>query len=144
MLPDTERLRKAGLFQRVYTARRSVASDICVLYVLPRQPKSSPRMPLAAFVAGKKVHNKACKRNKAKRRFREAYRLLRTSIKAASNSAEAQNDDKLNLRQWYALVWVIQDKALGAEFKDIMSTVHSCLQRANQKFGSRRASPKAP
>lgn len=100
-------------------------------------------MPLAAFVAGKKVHNKACKRNKAKRRFREAYRLLGMAIKAEAGQ-QATGDDKLNLRQWYALVWVIQDKALGAEFKDIMSTVHSCLQRANQKFGARRASSKAP
>jgi RNase P protein component len=100
-------------------------------------------MPLAAFVAGKKVHNKACKRNKAKRRFREGYRLLRSALKAASNQ-EVPSDDKVNLRQWYALVWVIQDKALGAEFKDIMSSIQSCLQRANQKFGARRASSKAP
>ena len=59
---------------------------------------------------------------------------------AEANTTETAVVDKLSLSQWYAIVWVVQEKALAAEFSEIMNTVQTCLQRANQKFGVKRAS----
>lgn len=137
MLPDAERLRKSGLFQRVYTARKSVATELVSLYVLPRQPKSAPRLPLSGFVAAKKALSKACDRNRAKRRLREAYRSVRVEL-ASQAVGSAQNAAKIE--QWYAIVWVVQAKVLKAEFSDIIKSVRQCLQKANEKFGVKRAS----
>ena len=135
MLPDAERLRKAGLFQRVYTGRKSVSSDLFSLYVLPRQPKSSPRFPLSGFVVGKKTLSKACDRNRAKRRLREAYRAVKKELQLAGAS-----DEISKIEQWYAIVWVIQAKVLKAEFSEIVKTVRQSLLKAHDKFGAKRAS----
>ncbi len=140
MLPDAERLRKSGLFQRVYTARKSVSTGLVSLYVLSKQTKISARMPLAGFVASKKTLNKATDRNRAKRRVREAYRTIKTEMKLGSSGDESSQQENIRLEQWYAIVWVIQADVLKAEFKDIMKSVQHCLQKANQKFGIKRAS----
>lgn len=141
MLPDAERLRKAGLFQRVYTARKSVSTPLISLYVMPRLPKSSPRLPLTGFVAAKKVLSKATQRNRAKRRAREAYRAVKRELETAISEADKANSlTKTQLKQWYAIVWVIQADVLKAEFKDIIKSVRFCLEKANQKFGMKRAS----
>ncbi|MBY0359148.1 MAG: ribonuclease P protein component [Candidatus Obscuribacterales bacterium] len=130
MLPSAERLRKTGLFQRVYTARKVVSSEYFTLNVLPRQPRSSARNPLVGFVVGKKVHNDACKRNRAKRRVREAYRLL----------CRQNQDEDLNLGQWYALVFVIKAEILEAGWDQIVESLRTSLLKANQKFGARKTS----
>lgn len=140
MLPDAERLRKSGLFQRVYTGRKSVSTGLVSLYVLSKQTKSSSRLPLAGFVASKKTLNKATDRNRAKRRVREAYRTIKAELKKAASSSEGSLEDKFRLEQWYAIVWVIQADVLKAEFSDIIGSVQQCLQKANQKFGLKRAS----
>lgn len=135
MLPDAERLRKSGLFQRVYTARKSVSTDLFSLYVLHRQPKSAPRFPLSGFVVGKKTLSKACDRNRAKRRLREAYRAVKKELQTTGASNELNQ-----IEQWYAIVWVVQAKVLKAEFSDIIKTIRQCLQKAHDKFGVKRAS----
>jgi len=140
VLPDSERLRKSGLFQRVYNARKSVNSDLFTLYVLPRQAKSAPRLPLTGFVVAKKTLNKACHRNRAKRRVREAYRIIKNEL----NSLSAEETDKVSklahIKQWYAIVWVVQSDVLKAEYAEIAKSIRHCLDRANQKFGAKRAS----
>ncbi|MFX5668415.1 ribonuclease P protein component, partial [Acinetobacter baumannii] len=65
----------------------------------------STALPLVGFVVAKKVCKSACLRNKVKRRIREAYRLLRLSDSQA----------RQELAQWYAMVFVIQPKALEAD-----------------------------
>jgi len=151
MLPSRERLTRGSLFQRAYTARKSISSPLFTLYVVPRfkQPgargeraaskhsenasemavkqKSADRMPLVGFVVAKKVCKSACVRNRAKRRLREAYRLLRNS---------EQPCEELALSQWYALVWVVHDKALAASWEEIQQTVSSSLAKAHTRFGN--------
>lgn len=139
MLGQAERLRKSGLIQRVYTARKSVSTELISLYVLPRQAKSSPRLPLTAFVAGKKTLSKASDRNRAKRRLREAYK----AVKSGSGLKDADDmSDCIQLKQWYAMVFVVQSGVLNGDFKDIVKSVRLCLEKANQKFGVKRASSK--
>lgn len=157
MLPQHERLTRASLFSRAYTTRKSVPSPYLTLYVLPKTnrpavgaaqarrsqlqiPKESTRnglaaptvdkmplvrMPLVGFVIAKKVCKSACQRNRAKRRVREAYRLLR---KDATQSTQ-------RLEQWYALVFVLNNKVLTASWEEIRETVADCLKKADAKFG---------
>lgn len=139
MLPQAERLKRAGLFQRVYTARKTVSTELVSLYVLAKQPRPSARPPLVGFVAGKKTLSNAVDRNRAKRRLREAYRLLRRRFPSDGDQASPP-ESALKLEQWYALVWVIQGKLLEADFSEIEEAVRYCLQKADQKFGSKRAS----
>lgn len=131
MLPQAERLRKTGLFQRVYSEKKSVSGSIATLYVLGRQSRSAPKTPLVGFVVGKKVHAKATQRNRAKRRLREAYRMERHQI------LEGGGQPAKDLQQWYTLVWNIRSEALDAPFADIRRCVGECLTKAAEKFGGR-------
>lgn len=119
----------------MYTARKTVSTQIVSLYVLPKLPRSSARKPLAGFVVGKKTLSKASDRNRAKRRLREAYRLVSSNRMLELGSSQ----DKFRLEQWYAIVWVLQADALKAGFSDIIKSVEQCLQKADQKFGAKRA-----
>lgn len=133
MLPRAERLKKAGLFQRVYTARKSVSSQILSLFVLPKQGRSSGRLPLAGFVASKKIWAKASDRNRAKRRLREAYRIARQ--RQAPNEVES-----FRLDQWYAIVVVAQKDLLQARFDEIVERLLETLAKANQRFAGKKSS----
>jgi ribonuclease P protein component len=157
VLPSQERLTRAGLFKRAYTARKTVATPIVTLYVLPRLERGRTQvrtkslvetrkttlanscnsrelariqvaaLPLVGFVVAKKVCKSACVRNKAKRRVREAYRLMRLSSKELR--------DKLAL--WYAMVFVVHSKVLDAQWDEIQTAVKECLERAHSKYGQR-------
>jgi ribonuclease P protein component len=129
MLPQAERLRKTGLFQRVYSEKKSISSELVTLYVLERQPRSSLKSPLVGFVIGKKVQAKATGRNRAKRRVREAYRLHREELLLAGGEPARK------LQQWYSLVWNIRNEAINAPFAEIRRCVGECLSKATEKFG---------
>jgi ribonuclease P protein component len=152
MLPARERLTRSSLFKKAYAGRKTIASPLVTLYVVPKtgkQPagakaeagalkhsengaqmrlkaRTMAKMPLVGFVVAKKVCKSACARNRAKRRIREAYRLLRASERAAG----------LSLSQWYALAWVVHDKALGASWQQIKETVAECLKKADARYGA--------
>lgn len=79
-------------------------------------------MPLVGFVVAKKVCKSACVRNRAKRRLREAYKIIR----AASHG---------ELAKWYALVWVAHEKIVDAGWEEIQTTITDCLVKAESKFG---------
>lgn len=131
MLPSVERLRRAGVFQRAYNRRMVVSTSVLSLYVLPKEKKTSERgksnwRPLAGFVVAKKVSKSSCKRNRAKRRIREVYRLLRTDI------FEGKRQD-IALQDWYALVFVAHDRAIQADYNEIKESVTDVLVRASSK-----------
>ena len=79
------------------------------------------------FSISKKVLKSACKRNRAKRRVREAYRHIR---KAAEPALIAQ----VRMERFYSLVFVINPSALTAKFDDISTAVKDSLIKATKKF----------
>lgn len=83
------------------------------------------RMPLVGFVISKKVCKSACQRNRAKRRVREAYRIMRRDMVESTQ----------RLEQWYALVFVLNNKALEANWEEIRETVAGCLSKADSRYG---------
>lgn len=83
-------------------------------------------MPLVGFVISKKSCKSACHRNRIKRRVREAYRLMRKDMIESTQ----------RLEQWYALVFVLNNKALDASWEEIRDNVTNCLNKANAKFGN--------
>ncbi|HEY9713481.1 MAG TPA: ribonuclease P protein component [Chroococcales cyanobacterium] len=153
MLPARERLTRSSLFSRAYTTRKSVGNQLLTVYVLPRTSAKSRnrgkesanpkefalnrsslhpvdkmplvRMPLAGFVIAKKVCKSACRRNRAKRRVREAYRLLRNEDQALFT----------RLEQWYAIVFVMHEKVLAASWNEVRDAVRDGLKRINDKYG---------
>ena len=131
MLPSVERLRRAGVFQRAYNRRMVVSTSVLSLYVLPKEKKTSDKgksnwRPLAGFVVAKKVSKSSCKRNRAKRRIREVYRLLRTAV------FEGKRDD-IALQDWYAIVFVAHERAIQANYQEIEASVTDALVRASSK-----------
>ncbi|MEN6521218.1 MAG: ribonuclease P protein component [Armatimonadota bacterium] len=72
MLPSQARLTSSRSFKTVYGRGRSGATDLIVVYVLPRSGKQQIRF---GFTAGKKVGG-AVQRNRAKRLMREAAKSL--------------------------------------------------------------------
>lgn len=163
MLPATERLRRASVFQRAYTGRKSISSEFFTLYILLRQRKPQSgvrasanlqkgegaparkgrterlkRWPLVGFVIAKKVLKSACQRNRAKRRMREAYRHLRSSETGEKGVSSGEFVDVIrSLEQWYALVWVINEKVLNANWGEICKKMEESLLQANRKYGEK-------
>lgn len=148
MLPAHERLRKTSVFQRAYAARNSVSFGCGTLYVLHRRPptgkgkarpevvaKAKPgnqlKLPLVGFSISKKVFKSACKRNRAKRRVREAYRLLKNSFDDSFRQEAA-------MHRWYALVYVINPTALTLGFTEIAAAIRESLLKAGKKFGQKQ------
>jgi ribonuclease P protein component len=100
------------------------------------------RLPLVGFVVSKKVIKSACGRNRAKRRMREAYRLLRSGGKRQKGVFSGESIDVISsLQQWYALVWVINEKVLKTDWQEICKTMEGCLLEASKKYGQRRSLP---
>lgn len=81
-------------------------------------------LPLVGFVIAKKVCKSACARNRAKRRVREAYRTMRLTN---TNFNET-------IAQWYALVFVLNNKILDADWAEVQKTVQDSLRKANDKY----------
>jgi ribonuclease P protein component len=156
-------LRRASVFQRAYTGRKSVSSEYFTLYILLRQRKAQAgvkasnsavlgggapgskgrnycvkRWPLVGFVVSKKVIKGACQRNLAKRRMREAYRHLRSSEKGEKGVSSGEfRDVIMSLEQWYALVWVINEKVLNAKWDEICKKMEESLLQANRRYGEK-------
>jgi ribonuclease P protein component len=111
MLPRPERLLASRDFQRVYRHGKSYAHPLMILYVLPvDEPAHANQTPTrVGFVASKKV-GKAHDRNLAKRRVREAYRLL----------ARRSGPPVL-------MVWVVRPAAVRADYAQIAAGVTQLL-----------------
>lgn len=108
MLPSQARLASSRSFKTVYGRGRSGATDLIVVYVLPRPSGNKVRI---GFTAGKKVGG-AVQRNRAKRLMREAARSLFTRISGS-----------------YDVVIIARRAAAGASFSDVKADLEKILKR---------------
>jgi ribonuclease P protein component len=87
----------------------------------------SNSFPLVGFSISKKVLKSACKRNRAKRRVREAYRSIR-------KEADPKLVEQVKMERFYSLVFVINPAVLTAKFEDVSTAVKESLIKATKKF----------
>lgn len=75
MLPKKYRLKNNRAFEATYSQRKRVSDEFVILYFgrLKKEPAYDTKI---GFVVNKKYSKRAVKRNRAKRLFREAFRLL--------------------------------------------------------------------
>lgn len=127
MLPKPNRLKSKGEFKRALSGRRLCGNQFFVLYGLAAQPTagsfgvenhlpSSTRPTRFGFIVSKKIHKRATRRNRIRRRLRE---LVRLHLK----------ENQVNGLQGYrAFVFIARPEALGAEFRDLRHKMERCLQ----------------
>lgn len=127
MLPKPNRLKSKGEFKRALSGRRLCGNQFFVLYGLAVQPTAgsfglenhvppSTRPTRIGFIVSKKIHKRATKRNRIRRRLRE---LVRLHLK----------DNQVNGFQGYrAFVFIARPEALGAEFQDLKHKMERCLR----------------
>jgi len=87
----------------------------------------SKSFPLVGFSISKKVLKSACKRNRAKRRVREAYRTIK-------NAADPQLVAQVRMERFYSLVFVINPSVLTLRYDDVSAAVKESLIKASKKF----------
>lgn len=115
MLPKAARLVDKREFKSVYTKGRSSATDLVVVYVLPKSEQPTK----FGFTVGKKVGG-AVVRNRVKRKLREAVRQM---------LPEMTGD--------YDIVIVARAKAAQANFSDLSAALRKLLARAGAIPGSK-------
>src|SRR5579884_2786217 len=103
-----QRLRKVAEFQRVRARRRSWAHPLLVLYAAENGSERSR----VGVVAGRWV-GKAVRRNRAKRRVREAVR-----------------ERYAQLAPGYDLVWVVRQDLADTDHGTLVAAVEQLLRRA--------------
>ena len=113
MLKRKYRLTKNSAFNATYKVKHSYYNSGIVLWVGKEKNEDYPTR--AAFVVGKKTHKRAVRRNRLKRRMREAYRLF-----LKSNNIQ-------NSQKYISLIFIGQEKALNKSFKEIQSIMFNLL-----------------
>ncbi|HPP73527.1 MAG TPA: ribonuclease P protein component [Armatimonadota bacterium] len=115
MLPPHARLTQSSGFRAVYGRGRSYATDLIVLYVLPRPGGDRVRF---GFSAGKKLGG-AVVRNRAKRLMREGARALLPRISGS-----------------YDFVVIARKPVTDAAYADVVKDLRKLLERAGVFTGA--------
>ena len=125
MLPKNERLRKKKEFEQVFNQKCSVSTASIVTYVAVSEEKKHKDPVKVGVIVAKKVHKKATKRNKIKRRIREAYRNLK------SNNPELTNNFK-------SIIFIARPAILELNYTQILNNIEKCLKKAEKSFIKKR------
>lgn len=136
-MPTSERISRRSVFQRAYSLKKKVSSEYLTVYAIPRQAGSQRALPFCGFVVGKKVDARAVRRNRTRRKVREAYRLLTNGLRFNTNSDNS--GDLAELTRLYALVWVVNQDLFDHEFSDVFHNVRTCLDKVINIAGGARS-----
>lgn len=156
MLPTKERLTRAGLFQRAYSARKSVGTPYFSLYVLPRHDRGkTPPSALRSRNQSAKTSLSSPVDGQDLARIQSAALPLVGFVvaKKVSKSACLRNKVKRRIReayrlmrssdpeirqelaQWYAMVFVVHSKAFEATYTELRDAVSDSVVKAGTKHG---------
>lgn len=121
MLPKKYRLKNKRAFEATYSQKKRVSDEFVILY-FGRRKKDSSFDTKIGFVVNKKYSKRAVKRNRAKRLYREAFRLL-------------LKDEKLSqIDAFQSLIFFVKqsDKKLTLEIAK--KSISSLLSRGVEKY----------
>lgn len=119
MLPKSERLRRAKDFALLSQKGRVIYSPLYALRLRPSQEATK-----VGFVTSTKVFKTAVKRNRAKRRMREALRLL-----------------KAEWPKHVDLLFILKYEVLDATFDELQSAVRRSFEKVPEAL-SKPAQPR--
>ena len=116
MLRKKYRLKKEKAFSATFRVRNCKSNEFLTLYV--GKEKSDEKIPTkVGFVVSKKIHKRAVKRNKIKRRLREIY------ISAMKNHLAD------NLQKAMSLIFIARGKALEASYSELEQAVVELMKK---------------
>ncbi len=116
MLKKKYRLKNEKAFSATFRIRNCKSNEFLTLYV--GKDKTDDKIPTkAGFVVSKKIHKRAVKRNKIKRRLREIY------ISAVKNHSAD------NLQKAMSLIFIARGKALEASFSELQDAVLNLMKK---------------
>lgn len=116
MLKKKYRLKNEKAFSATYRIKNCKSNEFLTLYV--GKNKIDDTIPTkVAFIVSKKIHKRAVKRNKIKRRLREIYI-------AALNNHLADN-----LQKALSLIFIARGKALDASFSELQNAVTDIIKK---------------
>ena len=112
MLKKFLRLKKNIAFKATYKHKNVKSNESLILYV--GKEKDNLAIPTkVGFVVSKKIHKRAVKRNKIKRRLREAYKFFLNSGKFE------------HLQKYISLVFVAKSQCLDMNLNEIKNSMIS-------------------
>lgn len=116
MLQKKYRLKKTTAFSATFKLKDCKSNGLLTIY--KGKPKTNPSIPTKiGIVVSKKVHKRAVKRNKIKRRLREIY------IEAVKNGLAE------NLQQSLSIIFIANANVLDADFLTLKEAVFELLNR---------------
>ncbi len=116
MLKKKYRLKNEKAFSATFRLRNCKSNEFLTLYV--GKEKSDEKIPTkAGFVVSKKIHKRAVKRNKIKRRLREIY------------ISSVKNHTADNLQKSLSLIFIARGKALDANFSELENAVLDLMKK---------------
>lgn len=119
MLPKEERLKNKKDFDKVFKLKHSVATPFLIAYFKKKHTNEDNELPKVGFVVAKKVHKKASKRNKIKRRMREAYRIYKK--------------ENLNLIEHFnSIIFIARPAIFGEDYNQVNESIIKCLKKAQR------------
>jgi ribonuclease P protein component len=119
MLKQRYRLKSQGLFKRTLNAHRLCGTDCFAVFALKRNPELATRYPTRfGFIVSKKIHKRAVRRNRIKRRLRE---IIRTRL---------LTDYQERLQQYATIVVVARPGSLEASYQQMEEKLVGCFKRS--------------
>ena len=114
MLKKKYRLRKNTAFSATFRLKNCKSNEFLTIY--KGKEKSDDKIPTkAGFVVSKKIHKRAVKRNKIKRRLREIYLL-----------SENENN---NLQNALSVIFIAKSNILDLSYQQLKEVVFDLIKK---------------
>lgn len=121
MLKKRYRLKNKKAFDATYNLKQVVSNSLLILYIGKKKTKNELDTKFG-FIASKKYHKRAVKRNRIKRLVRESVRLI------------LKNNEFCELNNYLSFIFVPKNDALDTNFYDIDNAVKDLFLRGLNKF----------